>query len=97
MKGYHSRIFCPDGECLVNTTGNPGMAKRGSGDVLTGLIGGLLARGYAAEDAAALGVWLHGYAGDVLTINNTAEAYSSQDLIHELNCGFYRLEHAEFD
>lgn len=97
MKGYHSRIFCPDGECLVNTTGNPGMAKGGSGDVLTGLIGGLLARGYSARDAASLGVWLHGYAGDVLTINNTAEAYSSQDLIHELNCGFYKLEHSEFD
>ena len=97
MKGYHSRIFTPGGECLQNTTGNPGMAKGGSGDVLTGLIGGLLARGYKAEDAAALGVWIHGYAGDVLTASKTAEAWDSRELIGELECGFYRLFHEEFD
>jgi NAD(P)H-hydrate epimerase len=91
MKGYHSRIFCPGGECLVNTTGNPGMAKGGSGDVLTGLIGGLLARGYPAVDAAAIGVWIHGHAGDVLTAERTMEAYSSQDLIGKLPCGFTAL------
>ena len=91
MKGYRSRIFSPGGECLVNTTGNPGMAKGGSGDVLTGLIGGLLARGYSACDAAALGVWIHGYAGDALTKDNTAEAYDSQDLISHLRDGFCRL------
>lgn len=97
MKGYRSRVFCPGGECLRNTTGNPGMAKGGSGDVLTGLIGGLLARGYRAEDAAALGVWIHGYAGDVLTASKTAEAWDSRELIGELECGFYRLFHEEFD
>ena len=91
MKGYHSRIFCPGGECLVNTTGNPGMAKGGSGDVLTGLIGGLLARGYPAVDASALGVWIHGYAGDVLTADNSTEAYDSRDLIDELHRGFCKL------
>ncbi len=91
MKGYRSRIFCPEGDCLQNTTGNPGMAKGGSGDVLTGLIGGLLARGYRAEDAAALGVWIHGYAGDMLTDENTAEAYDSRDLIGKIGCGFRKL------
>ena len=91
MKGYRSRIFCPGGECLVNTTGNAGMAKGGSGDVLTGLIGGLIARGYSAGDAAALGVWIHGYAGDTLTKDNTAEAYDSQDLISHLRDGFCTL------
>ena len=91
MKGYRSRIFTPHGECLVNTTGNPGMAKGGSGDVLTGLIGGLLARGYRAEDAAALGVWIHGRAGDILTALHTAEAYDSRDLIGELDEGFCEL------
>ena len=95
MKGYHSRVFTPDGTCLVNTTGNPGMAKGGSGDVLTGLIGGLLARGYAAPDAAALGVWIHGYAGDALTAKNTMEAYDSSDLINELSGGFYKLYNTE--
>lgn len=91
MKGYHSRVFLPDGTCLVNTTGNPGMAKGGSGDVLTGLIGGLMARGYTAPDAAALGVWVHGFAGDTLTEIRTAEAYDSRDLIGHLADGFLYL------
>lgn len=91
MKGYHSRVFLPDGTCLVNTTGNPGMAKGGSGDVLTGLIGGLMARGYTAPDAAALGVWVHGFAGDTLTGICTAEAYDSRDLIGHLADGFLYL------
>ena len=91
MKGFHSRILLPDGRVLVNTTGNPGMAKGGSGDVLTGLVGGLLARGYRAEDAAALGVWIHGYAGDALTAERTAEAYDSSDLIDALWKGFRPL------
>ena len=91
LKGYHTRIFSPDGTCLVNTTGNPGMAKGGSGDVLTGLTGGLMARGYAAIDAAALGVWIHGFAGDRLTEERTAEAWSSKDLIDLLYAGFKAL------
>ncbi len=91
MKGYHSRVFTPNGTCYVNTTGGPGMAKGGSGDVLTGLIGGLMARGYSAEDAATLGVWIHGYAGDVLSAERTEEAFSSRDLIDKLYYGFQEL------
>ncbi|MBO4671004.1 MAG: NAD(P)H-hydrate dehydratase [Bacteroidales bacterium] len=91
VKGHGTRIFAPDGSCFVNTTGNPGMAKGGSGDVLTGLVGGLMARGYSAVDAARLGVWVHGYAGDCLTAERTAEAYSSRDLIDWLWRGFAEL------
>ncbi len=91
MKGYHSRVFTPNGTCYVNTTGGPGMAKGGSGDVLTGLVGGLMARGYSAEDAATLGVWIHGYAGDVLSAERTEEAFSSRDLIDKLYLGFQEL------
>ena len=91
MKGFHTTVFTPDGDCLVNTTGNPGLAKGGSGDVLTGLLGGLLARGYAAPDAAALAVWLHGRAGDLLTEERTAEAYASLDLVDYLYRGFKEL------
>ena len=91
MKGFHTRVFTPDGDCLVNTTGNPGLAKGGSGDVLTGLLGGLLARCYAAPDAAALAVWLHGRAGDLLTEERTAEAYASLDLVDYLHRGFKEL------
>ena len=91
MKGFHTKVFTSDGACLVNTTGNPGLAKGGSGDVLTGLLGGLLARGYASVDAAALAVWLHGFAGDILTQERTVEAYSSRDLIDVLYKGFKEL------
>ena len=91
MKGFHTKVFLPEGACLVNTTGNPGLAKGGSGDVLTGLLGGLLARGYAAPVAAALAVWLHGFAGDILTQERTVEAWSSKDLIDVLYKGFKEL------
>ena len=95
MKEFHTKVFTPDGDCLVNTTGNPGLAKGGSGDVLTGLLGGLLARGYAAPDAAALAVWLHGRAGDLLTEERTAEAYASLDLVDYLFKGFKELYDGE--
>ena len=95
MKGFHTKIFTPHGACMVNETGNSGMAKGGSGDVLTGLLGGLLARGYASADAAALAVWIHGYAGDILTRERTAEAYSSMDLIDALCRGFKVLYDGE--
>ena len=91
MKGFHTKVFTPAGDCLVNTTGNPGLAKGGSGDVLTGLLGGLLARGYASADAAALAVWLHGRAGDLLTQERTAEGYSSADLPCYLSRSFNEL------
>lgn len=90
-KGYHTRIFTPSGEVFENTTGNPGMAKGGSGDVLTGLVAGLLARGYSSLDAACLGVWLHGRAGDCCTREFTAEAYSSKEIIDFIWEGFKEL------
>ena len=91
MKGFHTRVFTPGGDVLVNTTGNPGLAKGGSGDVLTGLLGGLLARGYAPADAAALAVWLHGRTGDILSEERTAEAYAGMDLAEHLYRSFKEL------
>lgn len=90
-KGFSTEVYTPEGGKYVNTTGNPGLAKGGSGDVLTGLIGGLLARGYTALEAAMLGVWIHGRAADGLTSQCTAEAYSSRDLIDALYLGFKAL------
>jgi len=91
-KGFHTGVYTPEGETLLNTTGGPGLAKGGSGDVLTGLTGGLLARGYSARDAAALGVWIHGFAGDFMTERCTEEAWNSRDLIEVLYQGFKALD-----
>ncbi|AZH27789.1 NAD(P)H-hydrate dehydratase [Paenibacillus sp. M-152] len=64
LKGARTVIACPDGNAYVNTTGHAGMATGGAGDVLTGIIAGLLAQGLNASQAAAFGVYLHGVAGE---------------------------------
>ncbi len=64
LKGAYSAVCTTDGKIFFNPTGNPGMATAGSGDVLTGIIGSLLAQGYLPEDALKLGVYIHGLAGD---------------------------------
>ena len=80
LKGYSTAISCPDGSCYYNTTGNPGMATGGSGDVLTGMILGLLAQGYHSLDACRLGVYLHGLAGDLATEDLGYEASLASDI-----------------
>ena len=65
LKGCGSVIATPDGQWWINTTGNPGMASAGMGDVLTGITTGLLAQGLAPAQALCAAVWLHGAAADV--------------------------------
>lgn len=84
VKGAHTMICLPDGSCYFNSTGNSGMAKGGSGDVLTGYITGLLARGYSSKDAAMLGVYMHGKAGDKAAEKFGMEGMNSKDIIDEL-------------
>ncbi|MFN4079806.1 MAG: NAD(P)H-hydrate dehydratase [Saprospiraceae bacterium] len=65
LKGAYTLVACPDGSAYFNTTGNAGMATAGSGDVLTGLVAGLLAQGLRAREACLAGVFIHGRAGDL--------------------------------
>ena len=67
LKGHETVIATPDGNIYINTTGNSGLSKGGSGDVLAGMIGAFLAQGYSPESAAVIAVWLHGKAADELS------------------------------
>ncbi len=91
-KGAHSCITFPDGRVYFNSTGNPGMATAGSGDVLTGIILGLLAQNYSPEDATLLGVYLHGQAGDLAAIEFGEYSLIAGDIISHLGKAFLQLE-----
>ncbi|MEI6407860.1 MAG: NAD(P)H-hydrate dehydratase [Bacteroidota bacterium] len=84
LKGANTAIACPDGTCWFNSTGNPGMATGGSGDVLTGIITGLLAQGYAPRDAALLGVYAHGLSGDLAAAARSEAGMIAGDLVEFL-------------
>lgn len=81
LKGKYSALACPDGQLFFNPTGNHGMAKGGSGDVLTGLITGLLAQGLSPLKAALCGVYLHGLAGDICANETHPNSMTSGDII----------------
>ena len=84
LKGHRTITATPEGNVLVNTTGNSGLAKGGSGDVLTGMIASLLAQGATPVQAAALGVWMHGRAGDLAAERRTEYAMTPADVIESL-------------
>jgi hydroxyethylthiazole kinase-like uncharacterized protein yjeF len=81
LKGAHSAIVNPEGSIHFNSTGNPGMAKAGAGDILTGIITGLLAQGYTSQEACLLGVFLHGYAGDAAARKLSQPSMLASDII----------------
>ena len=91
LKGAHTGIASPDGDYWFNMTGNPGMATGGSGDVLTGVITGLLAQGMSPLDAALAGVYLHGLAGDLAAETLGEEALIAGDMVHFLGEAFLEL------
>ena len=84
LKGANSIIAMPDGKYFVNSTGNPGMATAGSGDVLTGILLALLAKGYAPQLAALLGTYLHGLAGDCALDKESHESLIASDIAHNI-------------
>ena len=81
LKGKYSIISAPNGDTLINPTGNAGLAKGGSGDVLAGIIAALLAQGYPPFTAAALGTWLHGLAADIALTHSHLTSLTASDLI----------------
>ena len=91
VKGHYTQICTPTGDVLINPTGNPGMATAGSGDVLTGIITSLLAQGYLPAEAAQLGVYLHGLAGDLAAKELSEEALIASDIISYLPKAFLQV------
>lgn len=94
LKGARTSVAMPNGTVFFNTTGNPGMATAGSGDVLTGMILSLLAQRYTSEEAAVLGVYLHGLAGDLAAEVLGQEALIASDITENIGKAFSSLRGA---
>ncbi len=91
LKGAFTSIALSDGRLFFNTTGNPGMATAGSGDVLTGILSSLISQGYSSEDASLLGVYVHGIAGDLALKKKGYESLIARDIIDHLGEAFISL------
>jgi len=91
LKGAHTRISTPEGLLYINSTGNPGMATAGSGDVLSGMIGGLLAQGYEPLQAAMLAVYMHGLAGDVAAEARGMDSIIARDIVEFIGDAYSHL------
>jgi len=91
LKGAHTCITTPQGESYFNSTGNSGLAKGGSGDVLTGLITGLLAQGYSSFEASLIGVYVHGMAGDITKEEKGEVAMIPTDVIKNIPSAFKQM------
>ena len=92
LKGHNSALCLPNGNVFFNPTGNSGMATAGSGDVLTGIITALLARGYHQQNACMVGMYLHGLAGDLAAKELGKESLVASDIIDHLPQAFQYLE-----
>lgn len=91
LKGAYTALCTPEGNVCFNSSGNPGMATAGSGDVLTGVLLGLLAHGYSPEHAALLGVYLHGVAGDLAAAFHSEESMIAGDITEMLGKAFKQI------
>ena len=88
LKGAYTAVCTPTGKVFFNTSGNPGMATAGSGDVLTGIILGLLSQGYRPEEASVIGVYLHGIAGNFASASLSEESMMAGDIVQHLGIAF---------
>ncbi|MEW6715121.1 MAG: NAD(P)H-hydrate dehydratase [Nitrospirota bacterium] len=84
LKGAPTVTATPDGDAFINSTGNPGMAKAGTGDVLTGVISSLLAQGLSPRDASVLGVYMHGHIGDIMAEKKGKHSLIASDMINAI-------------
>ncbi len=91
LKGAYTIIGMPDGNIFFNSTGNNGMATGGTGDVLTGIIGSLLAQNYTSEEAAIIGVYLHGLAGDLALADQSPESLIAGDVVESIGKAFQAI------
>lgn len=94
LKGAHTAIVSPDGKIFFNSTGNPGMATAGSGDVLTGIILGWMAQGYSPLQSALAGVHIHGLAGDMAARSQGPESLIAGDIVAQLPKAIKRIFHS---
>lgn len=92
LKGANSSISNSLGQVVFNSTGNPGMATGGSGDVLTGIITALIGQGYSGFESAVLGAYTHGLAGDLFAAKNAEESLMASDIIHFLPKAFRKVK-----
>lgn len=92
IKGAYTVTISPKGQYYFNSSGNPGLATAGSGDVLTGIITGLLAQGYSSLESCLLGVYLHGLSGDIATENSSEESLIASDIIENLGKAYLQLK-----
>ncbi|MDX8340953.1 NAD(P)H-hydrate dehydratase [Draconibacterium sp. IB214405] len=92
LKGAHTSMAAPDGTLCWNSTGNSGMATAGSGDALTGIILGLLAQGMNSFDAAIVGVYVHGLAGDIAAKKHSEFSLVAGDIIDYLGKAFLKIQ-----
>jgi NAD(P)H-hydrate epimerase len=92
LKGHHTQIACPDGSLFFNGSGNSGMATGGMGDVLTGILTGLMAQEMPIQSAVRLGVYLHGLAGNLAAHALSEPALLPSDLIDHLGAAWLALD-----
>ena len=91
LKGAFTSVSLPDGKVFFNSTGNPGMATAGSGDVLTGMILSLLAQSYSPENAAITAVFLHGLSGDIASDKSCYESIIASDIIENIGSAYNEI------
>ncbi|WP_185871653.1 NAD(P)H-hydrate dehydratase [Blattabacterium cuenoti] len=91
LKGAHSVISTPNGNLYFNSTGNPGMATSGSGDVLTGIIVSLLSQGFSPKESCIMGVYLHGLAGDIASEKLSNESLIANDIIDHIGDAYLKI------